>query len=62
MIGSQGVSEAGEEGTPRLPGTSTESPRPRRACPVCTASLEPDWSHCPRCGITAPSDSARSYP
>ena len=54
----KGVSEAGEEEPPRPPSPSTETPTAPRACPVCMASLERDWSHCPRCGTTASSDSS----
>jgi uncharacterized paraquat-inducible protein A len=53
------VSETGEEKPPRPPSPSTETPAAPRACSVCMSSLECDWSHCPRCGTTAPSDSAR---
>jgi sec-independent protein translocase protein TatA len=54
----KGVSETGEEEPPRPPSTPTEAPTAARACPVCMASLERDWSHCPRCGTTAPRGSS----
>jgi sec-independent protein translocase protein TatA len=54
----KGVAETGEEESPRPPSPSTETPATSRACPVCMAPLERDWSHCPRCGATAPSDSS----
>ncbi len=24
-----------------------------RACPTCNTALEPEWTHCPRCGTAA---------
>jgi sec-independent protein translocase protein TatA len=54
----KGVSETGEEEPPRPPSPPTEAPTAARACPVCTASLERDWSHCPRCGTAAPRSSS----
>lgn len=54
----KGVSETGEEEPPRPPSSPTEAPTAARACPVCMASLERDWSHCPRCGTTVPGRSS----
>jgi sec-independent protein translocase protein TatA len=54
----KGVSETGEEDSLRPPSPSTEPPTAPRACPVCTASLERDWIHCPRCGTTIHGSSA----
>lgn len=54
----KGVSETREEEPPRPASPSIEAPAAPRACPVCMGSLERDWSHCPRCGATAPSDSS----
>jgi len=54
----KGVSETGEEEPPRPTSPSTETPTASRTCSVCMASLDRDWSHCPRCGATAPSDSS----
>ncbi len=27
------------------------TPAATRACPACKTALDPDWVHCPRCGI-----------
>lgn len=54
----KGVSETGEEESPRPTSPSTEIAPAPRVCPGCMGSLERDWSHCPRCGATAPRDSA----
>ncbi|HYR70804.1 MAG TPA: twin-arginine translocase TatA/TatE family subunit [Candidatus Acidoferrum sp.] len=54
----KGVSEAGEEEPPRPAGPSIVTAAAPRPCPVCKTSLEPDWSHCPRCGTAAPGNSA----
>ena len=50
----KGVSEAGEEEPSRPLGRSTVTATAPRICPACKTSLEPDWSHCPRCGAAAP--------
>lgn len=55
----KGVSETGEEEPARSPGPSSEAPAAPRTCPACKTSLERDWSHCPRCGATAPTNSVR---
>ncbi len=52
----KGVSEAGEEEPARPLGPATVTATAPRTCPACKTSLEPDWSHCPRCG-TSPSSS-----
>src|SRR5258705_12006676 len=52
------VSDAGDEEPPKPLGPSTMTATAPRSCPACKMSLEPDWSHCPRCGATAPSGSA----
>lgn len=49
----KGVSEAGEEEQVRPAGPPTATSTAPRPCPACQTPLEPDWSHCPRCG-TAP--------
>ena len=54
----KGVAEAGEEEPPKPLAPSTMTATAPRTCPACKMSLEPDWSHCPRCGATAPSGSA----
>jgi sec-independent protein translocase protein TatA len=54
----KGVSEAGEEEPPKPLGPSTMTATVPRTCPACKMSLEPDWSHCPRCGTTSSSSSA----
>jgi sec-independent protein translocase protein TatA len=54
----KGVSEAGEEELVRPPGPPTVTATAPRPCPACQTPLEPDWSHCPRCGKAAPSNSA----
>jgi TatA/E family protein of Tat protein translocase len=54
----KGVSEAGEEEPPKPTGPSTMTTTAPRTCPTCKVSLEPDWSHCPRCGTAAPSAAA----
>ena len=54
----KGVSESGEEEPPRSPSSPPEIPIAGRACPACMASLEPDWSHCPRCGAATPRDTS----
>jgi sec-independent protein translocase protein TatA len=55
----KGVSDAGDEEPPKPLGPSTMTATAPRTCPACKMSLEPDWSHCPRCGTTtAPSGSA----
>jgi sec-independent protein translocase protein TatA len=50
----KGVSEPEEEEPPRPPGPPTVTATALRPCPACKMSLEPDWSHCPRCGTAAP--------
>ncbi len=55
----KGVSEAGEDDAPKpaaVPATATATAP--RTCSACGASLEPSWSHCPRCGEAASSSSA----
>lgn len=54
----KGVSETGEEEPVRPPGPPTASATAQRPCPACQMSLEPDRSHCPRCGTAAPSNAA----
>lgn len=54
----KGVSDTGEAEPPGPPGPSTETPAASRICPACKTSLERDWSHCPRCGATAPGSSS----
>ena len=53
----KGVSETGTEEPPGPPGPSPETPTAPRTCAACKTTLERDWSHCPRCGTTAPSGS-----
>lgn len=53
----KGVSETGAEEPPGPPGPSPETPTAPRTCAACKTTLERDWSHCPRCGTTAPSGS-----
>lgn len=46
----KGVSgDIGEE----TPQASDDAPPPGRTCVSCQAALQPDWSHCPRCGTAA---------
>jgi len=48
----KGVSETEAEEPVKPPSAPNEALPAPRACPVCKASLERDWSHCPRCGAS----------
>lgn len=53
----KGVSEAGEEEQVNAPNlTAARGTDPKR-CLGCQSPLEPEWSHCPRCGTATPSRS-----
>ncbi len=49
------VAGQGDEGESPRPGSPTTGATiPSRACPSCKAPLQPDWTHCPRCGVSIP--------
>ncbi len=51
------TTEADSHLTPSSPTT------PTRTCASCKTALEPDWTHCPRCGMAStPPSSATSQP
>ncbi len=50
--GVSNVAEEDESAKPLAPLATT--PVVRRKCTVCQTALEPEWSHCPRCGASAP--------
>ena len=49
---------AGEAGASDSPQTvvpaAANAPPASQSCESCTKPLEPDWSHCPRCGALVP--------
>ncbi len=53
----KGVGGAAEEESPK-PESPVASPAPSsRTCPACKTPLQPDWTHCPKCGAAAPQGS-----
>ncbi len=46
------------EAPPTPAPTMTETVAVPRSCASCQTLLEPEWSHCPRCGAPAPPKSA----
>jgi sec-independent protein translocase protein TatA len=42
---------AGGAAIPAVASSVTTVPR---ACPACSAALEAEWTHCPRCGAATP--------
>jgi sec-independent protein translocase protein TatA len=54
----KGVSEAGEEEPVRPAGPPLASEMVAKNCLGCKTPLQPDWSHCPRCGTVVPDGSA----
>ncbi len=48
------VAGQGEEESPKPESpTTTASATPSRACASCKTPLQPEWTHCPRCGAAA---------
>jgi len=45
---------AAEEGPSEPEVSKADASRAARTCGSCTALLEAEWSHCPRCGTPAP--------
>ncbi len=47
------VAGQGEEESPKPESpTTTASATPSRACASCKTPLQPEWTHCPRCGVS----------
>lgn len=53
--GMEGGAEGEGQSKPESPGAATT--QAARTCGSCKASLEAEWSHCPRCGAAAPPES-----
>ena len=48
---------ADEGGSPKAESPRAATATPSRACTSCQTPLRPDWTHCPRCGVSAPPSS-----
>lgn len=46
-------SDADEGGSPKVAASPPAGPPPQ-ACASCKQSLEAGWTHCPHCGVAAP--------
>ncbi len=49
----KGVSEVQEEEAAKTTGSSGVTAAVPRSCHACQGPLDPNWSHCPRCGTAA---------
>jgi len=58
--GVSGEVEASDSKTTVAPAAAN-TPAPR-SCESCKTPLDPDWSHCPRCGALAPKSSTAGIP
>jgi len=54
--GVEGLADEGGSSKPASPPVATAPAS--RTCGACKNPLEVDWTHCPRCGSTAPQVSA----
>ena len=43
-----------ESAAPAAPPGAASQATALRVCSACTTALEPEWSHCPRCGTVTP--------
>jgi sec-independent protein translocase protein TatA len=58
----KGVAEVGEKEQVDPPSLTAASGTVPKSCLGCTSPLQPEWSHCPRCGTAVPNSSPPGPP
>jgi sec-independent protein translocase protein TatA len=48
----KGVADTPDEGSAKTASAVASPTLSARACVACKAPLEPDWTHCPKCGVS----------